>query len=232
VYTWSKAINYADNDANPRIQYQPEADRNRGLASYDRAHNFQGYGAYDLPFGQGRRWLTDGVASHIVGGWQVNGIMSIMSGTPFSIIQGAGGNLNAAGSGQYPDQIKSAVQINGGNLKGNPPAGADASKYAYFDRTAYAAVNIASGQPQRFGNAGRNNLRGPGFWNIDMSLFRTFTITERIRLQFRAEALNALNHPNFANPGGDISNAGAFGFITSTVGTGERNIRLGARVSF
>ena len=64
VYTWSKAINYADNDANPRIQFLPEKERNRGPAGYDRRHNFQGYTVYDLPFGKGGRGLrTAGPAS-------------------------------------------------------------------------------------------------------------------------------------------------------------------------
>jgi hypothetical protein len=222
VYTFSKAINYADNDANPRIQYMPEAERNRGLASYDRTHNFQSYGVYDLPFGHGRRWLNDGFASYLLGGFQLNGILSRTSGAPFYIVQGNGGNLNAGGSQQVPDQIKSSVKILDGIGTGNP----------YFDTTAYAAVNIPAGQPQRFGNAGRNNLRGPGFFNVDLSLFRTISLTERFRLQIRAEALNALNHPNFSNPGADVSSAAAFGFITSTTGIGERNIRLGARLSF
>jgi hypothetical protein len=235
VYTWSKAINYADNDANPRIQYMPEAERNRGLAGYDRSYNIQLYGVYDLPFGKGQRWVTEGVGRYLLEGWQINGVMGITSGAPFYVIQGTAGNLNAAGSGQVPDQIKPVVEIFGDNLKGTPVGGATsptAPGYRYFDTTAYAPVNIATGQPQRFGNAGRNNLRGPGFFNVDLSLFRTISLTERIRLQLRIEALNALNHPNFGNPGSDISNAAAFGFITSTVGTGERNFRLGARVSF
>ncbi|HXG63738.1 MAG TPA: TonB-dependent receptor, partial [Blastocatellia bacterium] len=227
VYTWSKAINYADNDANPRIQYMPEAERNRGLASYDRTHNFQTYGVYDLPFGRGRRRMTEGFLNHLLGGWQVNGILSVMSGTPFYVVQGSAPGLLAGGSGQVPDQVKPEVAIFDGNLKGTPPAGADPAAYRYFDTIAYAVVNEA-----RFGNAGRNNLRGPGFFNLDLALFRTVMLTESVRLQFRAEALNALNHPNFANPGADISNAGTFGFITSTTGTGERNIRLGARLSF
>jgi outer membrane receptor protein involved in Fe transport len=233
VYTWSKAINYADNDANPRIQYMPEAERNRGLAGYDRSYNIQVYGVYDLPFGSGGRWASEGFARYLLEGWQLNGILSRTSGAPFYVVQGAGGNLNAAGSGQVPDQVKPSVEISGNSLKGTPPTGAtNAASYRYFDTTAYAAVNIASGLPQRFGNAGRNNLRGPGFFNVDLSLFRTIAITETVRLQLRAEALNALNHPNFANPGADISNAAAFGYITSTVGTGERNFRLGARLSF
>jgi outer membrane receptor protein involved in Fe transport len=235
VYTWSKAINYADNDANPRIQYMPEAERNRGLAGYDRSYNVQLYGVYDLPFGKDQRWVTSGFAKHILEGWQLNGVLSLTSGAPFYVVQGTAGNLNAGGSGQVPDQIRPNVFIFGGSLKGTPVGGANdpsAPLYRYFDTTAYTAVNIASGQPQRFGNAGRNNLRGPGFFNIDLSMFRSIALTERVRLQFRIEALNALNHPNFGNPGADISNAAAFGFITSTVGTGERNFRLGARVSF
>jgi hypothetical protein len=230
VYTWSKAINYADNDANPRIQYQPAANLNRGPASYDRTHNFQAYTVYDLPLGKGRRWLSDGFGRYVLGGWQVNGILSVMSGTPFYIVQNTAPNLLAGGSGQVPNQIKPVVAIYGDNLKGSPPggaAGAAAPGYRYFDTTAFAAENGA-----KFGNVGRNTLRGPGFFNLDMSLFRSFAITERIRLQFRGEFLNALNHPNFSNPGANISDAGTFGFITSTTGTGERNIRLSARVAF
>jgi hypothetical protein len=65
-----------------------------------------------------------------------------------------------------------------------------------------------------------------------MSLFRSINFTEGIGLQLRAEALNALNHPNFANPAANISTAGTFGYITSTVGQGSRIFRLGARLSF
>jgi hypothetical protein len=102
----------------------------------------------------------------------------------------------------------------------------------HFDRSAYAAVNIPADQQQRFGNSGRNPIRGPGFWNVDFGLFKTVKIADRVDVQFRAEAINVLNHPNFANPGGDISNAGTFGFITQTTGTGERNIRFGLRIAF
>ncbi len=216
AYTYSKAINYADNDANPRIQYYPEARRNRGPAGYDRTNNVQAYAVWDLPFGKGQEWATEGIAAALLGGWQINGVMSAMSGTPFYVVQGNAGNLNAPGSGQIPDQIKSEVEIFG-NIGTN---------VRYFDTTAYAPVNIPAGQPQRFGNAGRNNLRGPGFFNIDLGLFRSISITESINIQFRIEALNALNHPNFSNPGADVSNAGAFGFINSTVGQGSRDLAV------
>ncbi len=227
VYTYSKTVNYQDNDGNPRIQYLPDAELNKGPAGYDRTHNLQSYWVWDLPFGHNRHWATSGLANTLLGGWQLNGTMSFMSGLPITIIQGNGFNLNAAGSGQVPDQVKSTVAIPGGIGSGNE----------YFDRSAFAAVNIPSGQPQRFGNAPRNDVRGPGYFDLDLGLFRTIGVSRSVQLQLRAEALNVLNHPNFANPGGDISNAGTFGFITATTGpggnaTGERTVRLGARVSF
>jgi hypothetical protein len=222
VYTLSRTTNYADNDANPRIPLLQFKELNKGPAGYDRTHNLQNYWVWDLPFGANRRFAQGGIAKAILGGWQVNGILSIMSGTPINITQGNAGNLNAGGSGQYPDQVKPEVAIRGGVGVGNE----------YFDRSAYAAVNIPSGQPQRFGNSGRNPIRGPGFWNVDLGLFRMVEVTNRVKLQLRFEAINALNHPNFANPNGDISNAGTFGFITNTTGTGERNLRVGARLWF
>jgi hypothetical protein len=222
AYTWSKTINFADNDGGPRIQYQPEKQRNRGLASYDRTHNLQMYGVYDLPFGKGERWAHEGWASAVLGGFQVSGVVSLMSGLPFYVIQGNGRNLNAGGSGQVPDQIKPTVAILGGIGRGNP----------YFDRSAFVEINIPPGQTQRFGSAGRNNLRGPGFFETDLSLFRTFSLSESVKFQFRAEALNATNHANFANPQADINNAD-FGFVTSTTGPNQsRQWRFGARFSF
>jgi len=232
VYTFSKAINFQDNDGNPRIQWPDALDRNRGLAGYDRTHNFQAYWVLASPFGPGRKWLSSGLAGMLLGDWQVNGVLSATSGLPINIVQGVGGNLNAAGSGQIPDQIVSDVKVFDNNKVGNPPAGANPGDYQYFDRTAYAVVSIPAGQAQRFGNVGRNSLRGPGFFNLDLGLFRTVTLGGAYRVQFRAEMLNVLNHPNFANPGTDASNSGTFGYITQTTGTGERNYRFALRFFF
>ena len=239
AYTWSKAINYADNDGGPRIQYLPEKERNRGLAGYDRTSNLQTYLVYDLPFGKGQRWASEGWASKLFGGFQVNGVMSIMSGLPFSVIQGSAPNLLAAGSGQYPNQISPVIRILGGV---GLPSQRGAAAGPYFDNTVQGltiqGVNCASNcawAPEtgaRFGSVGRNTLRGPGFFETDLSVYRTFTITERIQFQFRAEALNATNHANFANPTSDINN-GNFGFVTGTTGPNQaRQWRFGARVSF
>jgi hypothetical protein len=149
-----------------------------------------------------------------------------MSGTPFSIVQGTAPAMNNTGSGQYPNLLASSITIFGGIGVGNP----------YFDRTVLG-VNCTTGcawAPEtgnRFGNVGRNILRGPSFFNTDLGLFKTFPIWENVKIQLRAEFLNLFNHANFGNPNGDINSAN-FGYITSTVGIGERNMRFTARVSF
>jgi hypothetical protein len=236
VYTLSRAENYQDNDSNPRIPYLPEKERNKGLAGFDRTHNLQTYWVYNLPFGKGQRWATDGFANALLGGWQFNGILQVMSGQPINIVQGNAGNLNAAGSAQYPDLVKGEVTIYPDNLKKLPSTGgaaADPTTYQYFDRSAFAVVSIPSGEQQRFGSSPRNPIRGPGFWDVDLGLFKTISLPGTVELQLRVEALNAFNHPNFANPGGDISNAGTFGYITATTGSAqERAIRFGARLHF
>jgi hypothetical protein len=240
TYTLSKTTNYVDNGGGnaagaggPRIQFLPEKERNKGLAGYDRLHNLQAFWAWDLPFGKSRHWASGGgVGTALLGGWQLNGILSVMSGTPIYIVQNTAFNLNAAGSSQVPDVVGTPRTFPDANVN-RPPTGADPNQYQYFDRSAYQAVNIPAGQQQRFGNSPRNTLRGPGFWNLDLGLFRNIDLPGSVRMQLRFEALNALNHPNFANPGNNISDAGNFGFITGTTGNyGERNIRLGVRVTF
>jgi hypothetical protein len=227
VYTWSKAINWADNDSNPRIQWPGAWNLNRGPASYDHTHNFQTYFSLESPFGKGRRWAHTGIANILLGGWSLNGILSALSGAPIYVIQGAGNNLNAAGSGQVPDLLKSSVAIYGGIGVGHP----------YFDndtKNTWQPVNLPANQPQRFGNSGRNNIRGPGFFNFDTGLFRDFAVRERFTIQFRAEALNVLNHPNFANPNADVTGgAGPFGIITATAANASpRQFRFATRVFF
>jgi Carboxypeptidase regulatory-like domain/TonB dependent receptor len=227
VFTWSKAINFADNDGNPRIQYLPEKQHNRGLAGYDRTFNSETYWVYDIPVGKNHHYFNHEILSKIFGDWQVNGTMSIQSGTPINVTQDTAANLLAGGSSQYPNLVKATVAINNNFIGGLPVAGMDPSLFRYFDTTAYASENGA-----KFGSGGRDQIRGPGYFNIDAGLYRTIKFNERFNLQFRAEALNALNHPNFSNPGSNLSSGGAFGYITSTTGQGSRIFRFGARFQF
>jgi hypothetical protein len=96
------------------------------------------------------------------------------------------------------------------------------------------------GSEIRFGTVGRNTIRGPGFFNLDVGLFRDFSITERIKFQFRMEMFGATNTPHFANPGTDVTNTATFGVITGTLnlagrgtGTGgERQVWFAGKVTF
>ena len=232
-YTWSKAMGICCNDnsdGGPNIQALQFYSLNRSLMSFDRTHNFELTGIFELPFGRGKRLLSHGVGEAIAGGWQLNTVTSWYSGTPFTV-SSDGASLNMPGNSQRADLVKSNVAKLGGIGKGQ----------AYYDWTAFAPVT----QP-RFGTAGYNILRGPASFNSDLGLFRQFKVTERVGLQFRAEAFNFTNTPKFNNPSGNISNlklnkdgtyqSGVFE-ITSTAGVGregidERMLRFGLKLSF
>ena len=226
-YTYSKAINYADNsDSGLTWNWQPMWERNRALADFDRPHNLQIYGIYELPFGPGRTWAKEGLAAAIAGGWQLNGVLSAMSGTPFTVTS-SGTSVNAPGNTQTADQVLDTVRILGGVGRGN----------SYFDPNAFAPVTGI-----RFGNSGRNTLRGPGLVNLDASLFRDFKIAAGTTMQFRAEVFNLTNTPAFNNPGanasgptraadGTILNLNGYTEITSAQAT-ERQVRFALRLVF
>ena len=197
------------------------------------------YGVYDLPFGKGERWAHEGWASKVFGGFTVSGVMSIMSGLPFYVIQNSAPNLLAGGSAQVPNQLIPVIRTLGG-IGTASQVGSAAGPW--FDNTVLntniqgvTCTSNCAWAPEtgaRFGNGGRNNLRGPGFFETDMSIYRTFSISEQVQLQLRAEALNATNHANFANPQADFNNSN-FGFITALTGPNQsRQWRFAGRFSF
>jgi hypothetical protein len=216
AYTYSKAIDMADDDGRTGLlfNYAPMMHRNEAVAGFDIPHNFQVGWLYELPFGKGRSYLHSGLGSWIVGGWQINGTLSAYSGTPFTVTA-SGASLNAPNNSQTADQISPTVTKLGGIGTGHP----------YYDPTAFAPVREV-----RFGNTGRNILRGPGVFNTNLSLFRTFPLTERFNLQFRAESYNFTNTPHFLNPAANAS-SGNFLVITSA-NQDQRQFRLGLKMVF
>ena len=238
TYTFSKWIGMCCDDSadgGPAISIPSYFQLNRSLMPGDRPHNFRASGFAELPFGRGKRWANQpGFASAVAGGWQLNGIFSAYSGLPFSVTA-AGTSLNAPGSTQRADVVKTEVAKLGGIGAGNP----------FFDPLAFKPVTDV-----RFGTAGFNTLRGPGAVNVDLSVFRTFRLNEKFNLQFRAEALNATNTPHFSNPGNNVSNMqlnpdgtvrslNGYAEVTSVNANGngregvdERFFRLGLRLSF
>jgi hypothetical protein len=178
------------------------------------------------------------VGRWIAGGWQLNGVLSLMTGRPFTM--GTNVSANTPGSSLTPDQ-KSEINI---THAVSGPAGTA----RWFDVTGCLPPITAScflQQPDvgglHFGNLGRNSFTGPGLGNLDFSLFRKFEFTERVKLEFRAESTNVTNSPAFANPNTTLGDAN-FGRVTSTLaglitnqgvgGTGPRAINLGLKLTF
>lgn len=231
AYTWSKAIGLccnSNNDGGPAIMARAYFDRNRAVMSFDRTHNLQSTFLYELPFGRGKAWATSGWANALLGGWQLNGLLSKYSGSPFTV-NSDNASLNMPGSTQTADVLSDPIKL-GGYGRGQ----------AYYDWRTFGAVTGA-----RFGTGGLNILRGPGIGNFDLGVFRRFRFNERVDLQFRAEAMNLTNTPQLANPSTNISSLtapnGAFTGgvfeITGTANTGrdglvQRAFRLGLRLGF
>jgi hypothetical protein len=228
AYTFSRAINNynGDNgDGSLFRAYPVSYTLNKQLAGFDRRHTFQLYHVYSLPFGKGQKFANSGVISHIIGGFQIGGTLSRFSGLPFTI--GSSSSVNAGGQGQTASQINPSVQILGGHDPNTP----------YFSGASFA--NPPAGT---LGSTGRNLLRGPGFFNIDENVSRTFTIKEKIKLQLVGEAFNLTNTPSFSTPNatfanptlnadGSVRSYGNYSVITGTVSS-ARQLQVGAYLRF
>jgi len=217
AYTYSKAINWTDDDGWAGLAWNDPniLRRNRAVAGFNTPQIFQLAYVYELPVGKGKPWANGGgAATKILSDWQVSGIFSAIHGQPFSLTASSA-SLNAVGQRQTPNQVGPVKKL-GGIGTGQP----------FYDPTAFAAVSATA----VYGNVGRNTLYGPGSVNLDFSLFRTFKFTERFDLQLRADAANFFNSPHFNNPNGSRS-SGNFLLITGAKND-ERQFRLGVRVAF
>jgi hypothetical protein len=220
-YTWSKAlgINAGNSDSGLRFYVPSEYSKNKAVSDFDRTHSFVAAASYELPFGKRKPYVSDGVGAAILGGWQLNPLLTWYSGIPF-FVAADGSSLNAPQNQQVADQVNGNVTKLGGVGTGTP----------FYDTSAFRAVSDV-----RFGNMGLNALRGPWLFNANLGLFRKFTLTERMDLQFRAEALNVTNTPALANPNNNVSTPSNFMAITSTNAnstSAQRTIRFGLRLAF
>ena len=200
-FTWSHAM---DNGPEPLINYSYGGSVdpwNRGLdrasSIYDVRFNYVFSSTFELPFGKGKRWLNrGGLLDAVLGGWQLGGIFSARTGTPFTV--STSGGLTNAGGADRPNRLR----------HGDLPAG-QRSIDRWFDVGAFQV------QPQyTYGNSGRNILFGPGMRNVDAALAKSFRIDETKRLQFRFESFNFTNTPAFGVPASTINTPGA-GMITT-----------------
>lgn len=217
-YTWSKSIDTGCSGSFAEgcgIQDPYHFNNDRSVSAFDLPHILNINWTYQLPFGSGKRFRTGKViADQIIRNWQVNGIASFNSGPPYSVT--LSGDIANTGNSAYMRP----------NLVGDPiPANPTPS--LWINRQAFAVPAQFT-----FGNAGRNILRSDGTANFDLSLFREFGIPVRegMRVQFRAEAFNALNSPRFAAPSSNLSLT-TFGRVLG-VSNKPRQMQLAVKVVF
>ena len=200
AFTWSKNINVgcADYWEGCNIQDPYQMRTNRSVDDVDVPLIFTFSSVYELPLGKGKAFGNSGPEAKVLGGWQVNGILATRNGQPYTPHINFD-NANANGGSERP------------NVSGSTSG--PKSLNEYFNTSAFSLP-----AKYTYGNAGRNSLRGPGYTDVDFSLFRNFKFLERFNAQFRAEAFNLFNHPNFANPDSTLEDAN-FGKITSINGS-------------
>ena len=197
------------NASSPRPQNGRDLAAWEAASDFDIRHRLVANFIAELPFGEGKPYLQQGVASKILGGWLVTGIYSARSGRPITVVQG--NNNVGAGMTGLP------------NLTGDPQ-GAETVEQWYNPA---AFTQVASGM---FGNAGRNILRGPGWVTFDMSVQRRLNLTNRVNATLRLDAFNVFNRANFGLPDTNIASATAG--VISTLAGDPRVMQLSVRLGF
>ena len=233
-YTFSKSLDSqsaigSENGVAPR---QPQNGWCRrceyGLSDFDTRHRFVASVLYELPVGKGKQFLNRGIASTLLGGWQLNSIITKSSGFPVTILDGV-------------NQTNSNTNIDRPNVvPGVSPKLDNPTTAQWFNIAAYKLQPFGT-----YGDAQRNSVIGPGIFSWDFSTLKNFNFSERAFLQFRFECFNCANHPNFADPGERLSynkldangfaipGTGTFGAITATrTGIDMRQLQFSLKLVF
>ncbi len=210
-FTWAKVIDNTssaiEGNAGPANPF--DLNSSRGPADYDVRLRYNLSLAYDVPHARVPRW-----AGLAVNDWHVNTIFNASTGTPITVLSGTDRSLSGVGS-DYADRVGDPAR----------PAGVSAVTQ-YFNTAAFQQAATGT-----FGNSGRGSLRGPGAVNLDASAFKSFPIGDRIKLQFHAQAFNAINRANLSNPGATVS-SGAAGFGRITSAASPRVLQFALRATF
>jgi hypothetical protein len=223
--TWGKGMGYIANTGNAGspddggVLFWINPRRNYAPLDFDRTVNFEQTFTYQLPFGRGHSMFNSRLGDAVLGGWQLSGILSFVTGLPFTV-QTNGANLNTPGTaqtGQLTGVYRVTHQVGGGNNH-------------WFDPTAFstpsgcpAAPAVCTAQNVGVGNSGRNAFRGPGYVQDNFSLFKSFNLYRETSLVTRFDAMQLSNTPQFANPTSNncCSTTSSFGQVTSTLGSGQ-----------
>jgi hypothetical protein len=211
------------NGNNPSPQDFRNLGADFGVSNYDQPYNSTTSFVWSLPFGRGHRWASEAspLMEAFVGGWEIAGINSISAGEPVTFIYNPGATSIVSGIQQ---DFRGANNYRP-NVTCDPLATGDSRTITnWFNRD---CVVIPTDPSQPFGNASRNSVRGPHFWQFDLAASKTFALVGSARFEFRLEAFNLLNHTNFRAPNGNRSAAG-FGTITTTYDA--RQLQLGFKL--
>ena len=221
AFTWGKGMAYQQGD-DGGLMWQIGVRRNYVRTDWDRTLSYVQSYVYQLPVGTGKKFLTGGPAAYVLGNWQLAGTLTLLTGTPLTF-GASGSSLNTPGESQTADQVAPVQVLHGINV-GNP----------WFSQASFM-------QPTgvRFGTTGRNIMSGPGLFALNLSLFKTFKVGERMSAEFRAETFNFTNTPQFSNPQTSLTSS-TYGYVTGTVGSGTgvngtgggRALQLGIKLGF
>jgi Carboxypeptidase regulatory-like domain/TonB dependent receptor len=235
AYTWSRCIDdgstlFGSLGGGNTPQYALNLAAEKGLCNFNVNQRLVFSYVYDIPMGAGHDFLGHGFASHILSNWELAGILSVQTGQPFTIQRGVPQSMTTpTGTQDRPNVVGNPLV--GGMIAANPGCIAPSQvgiPTAFFNTCAFAAA------PGQFGNAGRDNLLGPGYDDLDFSVLKDVVFTEKRRLQFRFEVFNIFNHPNFDLPNNNFDSK-TFGQILSENeygGRPPRQIQLGLKVIF
>ncbi|HYL82987.1 MAG TPA: carboxypeptidase regulatory-like domain-containing protein [Candidatus Angelobacter sp.] len=222
AYTYANSIDNTSNATvafDSRINDQTNSRASRGLSDFNRRHRFVASGVYELPFFKSSQGLT----KQALGNWEISGVLTLQSGLPFTVFDSAGGSAFALSTtGIVTPTFAPGFSC----ANAASPGGTEARLAHWVNPNAYVpdpAVPLSTGgfsDATVFGNAPRNCIIGPPQKNLDFTIGKSFRLTERQSLRFRADFFNFTNHPSFANPSAtDIENPSSFAAISSVVGT-------------
>ena len=217
AYTWSKTLDEVTGES--FLINNINRGRNYGLADFDRKHMFTFSHMWEAPFGAGTNRWNKGLIGWLLGRWQVNGILTWASGTSVSVTADSllcncpGNRLN------FADVLRDP-QTTSGLGPGEIGDG------LFFETAAFGQP-----VPNMFGNVARNSVRGPELFNYDVSMFRSYSLTEGSKIEFRTEYYNVTNSSQFTNPIGNL-NSEDFGRITSTIANSQGRFGSGRRLNF
>jgi hypothetical protein len=213
-YTFSKSIDDASDVGStfaevniPQNVYDVRSER--GLSSFDHRHRLVFSYSYAFPVGAGHTFAPTGFVGVIANGWTLTGLGSAQSGAPFTVTIPTDNANIGTGPSQRP------------NVTGDPNANAPRTAQQWFDTSVFQNPAQFS-----FGNAGRNIVFGDNEIDVDMSLLKDSPINDRVRVQFRAEMFNILNHTNFADTPGKIAFTSTFGKYTSAANPRQTQFAL------